>query len=87
MRAVEALERIADLLARVRNARPKVQAFRRAADAIRDLSPAELQELVDTGTLTELPGIGASTATVIEQALAGETPEYFSKISAGTADW
>jgi putative hydrolase len=73
---VEALERIAELLQRVRNSRQKSQAFRRAADAIRDLGDAELRALDARGRLTDLPGIGKSTAAVISQALAGETPEY-----------
>ncbi|HEY8217699.1 MAG TPA: PHP domain-containing protein [Acidimicrobiia bacterium] len=85
MEPVEALERIAELLQRVRNARPKVQAFGRAADAIRGMSREELQQRADAGTLTDLPGIGASTASVITQALAGETPEYLTKL-AGSAE-
>jgi putative hydrolase len=84
MEPVEALERIAELLQRVRNARPKVQAFGRAADAIRGMSRDELQRLADAGTLTDLPGIGASTAAVITQALAGETPEYLTKLAGST---
>jgi histidinol phosphatase-like PHP family hydrolase len=79
---VEALERIAELLQRVRNSRPKSQAFRRAADAIRDLDRDELQRLSDADALTDLPGIGTSTAAVISQALAGETPEYLEKLGA-----
>jgi putative hydrolase len=77
---VDALEHIADALGRIRNARPKVTAFRRAADAIRPLSRAELVELADAGRLTTLPGIGASTATVIEQVLRGEIPEYLNRL-------
>ena len=73
----EALERIAELLAaRAATRGRRSQAFRRAADAIRDVPSDELQRLADAGTLTDLPGIGTSTATVITQALAGETPEY-----------
>ena len=83
MEPVEALERIAELLQRVRNSRPKSQAFRRAADAIRDVDRDKLQRLSDAGKLADLPGIGASTAAVITQALAGETPEYLTKIGAG----
>jgi putative hydrolase len=83
MEPVQALERIAELLQRVRNSRPKAQAFRRAADAIRDLPLDELQRLADAGRLTDLPGIGASTATVITQALAGDTPEYLEKLDDG----
>jgi histidinol phosphatase-like PHP family hydrolase len=79
---VEALERIAELLHRVRNSHQKSQAFRRAADAIRDVDRAELQRLADADALTDLPGIGTSTAAVIAQALAGETPEYLEKLGA-----
>jgi histidinol phosphatase-like PHP family hydrolase len=76
----DALDRIADALQRVRNARPKVTAFRRAADTIRPLSHAELVDLAARGRLTDLPGIGRSTAAVIEQALRGETPEYLTRV-------
>jgi putative hydrolase len=82
---VEALEHIADALARVRNARPKVTAFRRAADAIRPLSRDDLEALARSGRLTDLPGIGKSTAAVIEQALRGETPDYLAKIEPESA--
>jgi putative hydrolase len=84
MEPVEALERISELLHRVRNARPKVAAFRRAADAIRDIPPDELRALAAGGRLTDIPGIGASTAAVISQALAGETPEYLTKLAGDT---
>jgi putative hydrolase len=79
---IEALERIAELLQRIRNSRQKSQAFRRAADAIRDMSRDELQHLADTNALTDVPGIGTSTAKVIVQALAGETPEYLAGLDA-----
>jgi putative hydrolase len=82
MEPVAALERIAELLQRVRNSRPKAQAFRRAADAIRDLSRDDLQRLADAGRLESLPGIGKSTAKVIAQALAGETPSYLANLDA-----
>ncbi|HEY6319772.1 MAG TPA: PHP domain-containing protein [Acidimicrobiia bacterium] len=80
MEPVEALERIADALARVRTARPKVMAFRRAADAIRGMPTDELSALAAAGRLTDLPGVGSSSATVIEQALAGQTPEYLTNV-------
>jgi putative hydrolase len=82
MGPVEALERIAELLQRVRNSRQKSQAFRRAADAIRDIPDAELRALADSGRLTDLPGIGKSTAKAITDALAGETPEYLENLGA-----
>jgi putative hydrolase len=77
---VDALEQVADALARRRGARPKVSAFRRAADTVRALPADEVAALARRGALTSLPGIGASTAKVIEQALAGETPEYLAKV-------
>jgi putative hydrolase len=79
---VEALEHIADALQRSRGARPKVTAFRRAADTLRGRSRAELETMAREGRLTDLPGIGTSTAAVIEQALAGQTPDYLSRVEA-----
>ncbi len=80
MDPVEALERIAELLQRDRSARPKAQAFRRAADAIRDLPRDQLEALAAARNLTSLPGIGTSTATVITQALGGQVPEYLARV-------
>ena len=37
-------------------------------------------ELANSGRLTTLPGIGKSTATVIEQVLRGEVPEYLARL-------
>src|SRR5690349_13900781 len=82
MDPVEALERIATLLERRRAGRYKEAAFRRAADAIRDRSTDELQDLVAHGRLTSLPGIGTSTAQVVAQALAGGVPEYLARLEA-----
>lgn len=82
MEPVEALERIAEVLQRVRNSRQKAQAFRRAADTIRDIPADELRRLADTGKLTDLPGIGKSTGTAIEEALRGDTPSYLAELKA-----
>src|SRR5918994_1588457 len=73
---VEALEETATLLERGRAATYKVQAFRRAADTVRELPPEKLQSLATQGRLQDLPGVGSSTAGVIEQALAGGVHEY-----------
>ena len=85
MDPVEALERIATLLERERAGRYKEEAFRKAADAIRGRSLDELRELAAQGGLGELPGIGSSTARVVEQALAGEVPEYLARLEAEAA--
>ena len=82
MDPVEALERIATLLERSRAGRYKEEAFRRAADAIRDRPRDELRTLTQQGRLTALSGIGTSTAQVITQALAGEVPEYLARLEA-----
>jgi putative hydrolase len=82
---VVALDRIATLLERARAGRYKEEAFRRAADAIRDRPEAELRELAIAGRLQTLPGIGSSTARVIEQALDGAVPEYLARLEAEAA--
>jgi putative hydrolase len=77
---VEALERIADLLMRGRAPAHRQQAFRRAAREIARVPESELQFLADNGRLKDLPGIGDTTAAVIMEALAGETPKYLAKL-------
>jgi putative hydrolase len=79
---VEALERIAELLTRSREPAYRVQAFRKAAREISRVDVAELQFLADNDRLKELPGVGATTATVIKEALAGETPKYLQNLLA-----
>ncbi len=41
---------------------------------------SELRFLADAGRLQDLPGIGDTTAAVIAEALAGETPAYLAKL-------
>ena len=71
---VAALRRIAFLLERGRADTFKVQAYRKAAAAILPLPADEVARRAAEGTLTELAGVGSSTARVISDAIAGRTP-------------
>ena len=73
----DALTEIATLLERERSSRYKSKAFRAAADAIAELSDAQL---ADTASLRRRKGIGESTFAVIAQALAGEVPSYLASL-------
>ncbi len=82
---VEALERVVYLLDRSLAPAPKIRAFRRAAAVAREVGPAELSRLVDTGRVRDLPGIGASTGAVITAAVRGEPSPYLARLEADTA--
>lgn len=71
-----ALEEIAYLLERERSSRYKSKAFRAAAAAIAGLDDAALRD----PALRRRKGIGDSTYTVIQQALAGQVPEYLAQL-------
>ncbi len=72
---VAALRRIAFLLERGRADSYKVKAYRGAAAAILPLSADEVAQRARTRTLTELAGVGSSTARVITQAVEGRVPD------------
>ncbi|GAC66496.1 hypothetical protein GS4_02_02070 [Gordonia soli NBRC 108243] len=77
---VTALTRIAWLLERGRQSTYRVEAFRRAAAAAAAVGPDELAERAAAKTLGSLRGIGATTATVITEAVAGRIPAYLSDL-------
>ena len=73
MTPVEALERVVHCLDRAQDTGFKTKAFVRAIDVVRETPAAEIAERALQNTLTQLEGIGDSSAKVISQALVGET--------------
>ena len=79
---VAALRRIAFLMERGREETRRIEAFRAAAAAILSLPDGEVAARVEAGTITELPGIGASTGGVIADAVRGVVPERLARLEA-----
>ena len=71
-----ALLRVIHCLDRARESGFKTKAFVRALDVVREMDPDELERRISNDTLTDLDGIGATTAQVISDALAGRIPPY-----------
>ncbi len=65
------LRRIAFLMERRREEPRRIEAFRKAAAVILPLSAQEVADRAVAGTLTDLAGIGPSTAAVIADAVSG----------------
>ncbi len=79
---VDALRRIVYLMDRKLAPGRKVQAFHKAAQIVSDLAPAELDQLVATGRVQDLSGIGPTTGGVILQAASGKIPDYLAALEA-----
>lgn len=76
MDPVVALREIAYLMERERADTYRVRAFRRAADLLDGMPPDERDRHAAAGDWRKLPGLGTTSVTVIEQALAGRVPDY-----------
>ncbi len=83
MTPVEALERVVHCLDRAHETGFKTKAFVRALEIVRATPPEELEARAAAGTLTDLEGIGDSTARLITETLRGDT-SYVDKIEAET---
>ncbi len=80
MDPIEALDEISFWLERSQAPTFKVQAFRKAADAVRQLSADELARLVASGRITSVKGVGSRSAEVITQALGDRVPDYLADL-------
>lgn len=79
---VAALREIASLLERERASRYRSKAFRTAADAIEGV-PAEV--LRNPAAVQRIAGVGASSAAVIAECMAGRVPAYLADLREATA--
>jgi len=80
---VQALRRTAFLLEREQASSYRVEAFRKAAAVLLALDPDEFDARLAAGTITELKGIGKSSAEIVTQATQGRTPDRLAELEAG----
>lgn len=82
---VVALRRIAFLLERQQEATYRIQAYRKAANALAALDPDDVRRRAAAGTLTSLPDVGPKTAAVATEALAEGVPAYLERLESEVA--
>jgi len=80
MDPVAALREVAFWLERGRADSYRVKAYRRASVVVAGLTESQLEARQRDGGWTALPGVGAKTASIVEQAMAGDVPEYLREL-------
>lgn len=80
MEPVVALQRAVHCLDRELAPGQKVRAFQKAIEVVVEVGPAEIAARAAAGTLTDLEGIGKSTAEVITDALDDNTDGYLARL-------
>jgi len=83
-RAVAGLTDAIRLLDRGLAPSQKIAAFRRAGEVVLELEPEQLTALVESGTITDLDGIGPSTGSVISDAVLDRPSAYLQKLDASS---
>jgi putative hydrolase len=71
---IAALSEIAYWMERGRGETRRVEAYRKAAWALAELPPGELEERIAAKSLTEVPNVGPSTSAVVMEASTGVVP-------------
>jgi putative hydrolase len=84
MHPADALDQIIYLLDRALVESQRVRAYARARDVVVEVGDDGLAERHAAGTLTDLPGIGPKTASIIAQALDGQVPGYIAELEDDT---
>jgi len=77
---VAVLRRVAFLLERTGASAYRSRAFRAAAAALDAAGREAVEAHAAAGTLTQLPGVGAVTAALAADVIAGRTPEYLVRL-------